>query len=193
MRTAWFTFERPNAMPSPDTVERYLAALDPERRSEFERLRRWVRRTLPDAKETMGYRMPTYEGRERICAIAAQKRHFALYVCESEALERHRRPAAAALESAAAPGMVHQDPPHRHARDRHEVLPGLPRLVPLLHQAHVRLVHERRGLQRVIGALAAEETRRQGPQLLVDQREQVGHGLVVAAAGLRQKPRDLPG
>ena len=77
-------------MPSHDTVEGYLAALDPERRREFERLRSWVRKTLPAAKETMGYRMPTYEGRERICAIAAQKRHFALYVCATDALERHR-------------------------------------------------------------------------------------------------------
>jgi len=79
----------------PATVPAYLASLPQERRAEFEVLREWVRGVLPDAVETMGYGMPTYEkrsheGSERICAIACQKRYLALYLCESDALERHR-------------------------------------------------------------------------------------------------------
>jgi len=74
----------------PATVPDYLASLPPKKRPEFEALRDWVREVLPNARETMGYKMPTYEGRGKICAIAAQKRHFALYLCESDTLERHR-------------------------------------------------------------------------------------------------------
>ena len=74
MRTAWTTAARVHSMPAKErSVRAYLAALPPERRKEFARLRAWVRKVLPAAKETMGYRMPTYESREPICAIAAKR------------------------------------------------------------------------------------------------------------------------
>jgi len=74
----------------PATVPAYVASLPSAKRAEFEQLRDWVRNVLPDAAETMAYKMPTYEGSEKICAIAAQKRYFALYVCDTDTLERHR-------------------------------------------------------------------------------------------------------
>lgn len=77
---------------APATPEAYVAALPPARREEFEALLALVRGALPGARETMGYRMPTFEVEGvRVCAAAAQKRHLALYVCESSALERHRQ------------------------------------------------------------------------------------------------------
>ena len=75
----------------PATISAYLAALPPERRKEFREIRTWVRKVLPKARETMGYRMPTYESAgesgQEICAIAAQKHYFSLYVCASNALD----------------------------------------------------------------------------------------------------------
>jgi uncharacterized protein YdhG (YjbR/CyaY superfamily) len=72
------------------SVSQYLQGLDPERRQALSELRNWVRLVLPDARETLLYRMPTYELGRPVCAIAAQKHHLALYVCEAPALERHR-------------------------------------------------------------------------------------------------------
>ena len=74
----------------PTTVPAYVASLPSDKRQEFEVLRKWVRGVLPRATETMGYKVPTYEGREKICAISAQKRYFALYLCDTDALDRHR-------------------------------------------------------------------------------------------------------
>jgi uncharacterized protein YdhG (YjbR/CyaY superfamily) len=91
MRTAWHTLGSQHGLPArPTTVPAYLASLPSRKRAEFEALRDWVRGVLPDAAETMSYKMPTYEGRGKICAIAAQKRYFALYICETDTLERHR-------------------------------------------------------------------------------------------------------
>ena len=74
------------------TPAAYVAALEPERRREFAKLRAFVRKNLPKARETMSYKMPTYElAGQRVCAIAAQKRYLALYLCESRALDRQRR------------------------------------------------------------------------------------------------------
>jgi len=91
MRTAWTTAARNHStLAKGASVSAYLASLEPARRKEFERLRAWVRKVLPNAKETMAYKMPTYEGREPICSIASQKRHFALYVCELGVLDQYR-------------------------------------------------------------------------------------------------------
>jgi len=76
----------------PTTVSGYIRAIAADRRNEFEELRAWVRSALPRASETMTYRMPTYETADArlICAIAAQKHHLALYVCQPGSLGRHR-------------------------------------------------------------------------------------------------------
>jgi hypothetical protein len=76
----------------PSTVSGYVRSVAADRRREFEELRDWVRGVLPAARETMSYRMPTYEASDGglICAIAAQKHHLALYVCQPELLARHR-------------------------------------------------------------------------------------------------------
>lgn len=73
------------------SVDEYIDTLDPKRRETFCQLRDWIRGTLPEAKETMVYGMPTYEMGRPICAIAAQKRYFCIYLCEAEALNQHRR------------------------------------------------------------------------------------------------------
>lgn len=74
------------------TVPGYVRSVAADRRGELEELRAWVRGVLPAARETMSYRMPTYEAGDGalICAIAAQKHHLALYVCQPQVLARHR-------------------------------------------------------------------------------------------------------
>ena len=72
-------------------VDRYLDALEPERRAALTQLRSLVLDAAPDAVETLKYRMPTYEyGDHVLCAFASQKRYISLYV-DVELLEKHRQ------------------------------------------------------------------------------------------------------
>lgn len=75
----------------PVDVAAYFAALRPERAEALGRVRDVVRRVFPHARETMRYRMPTWEvaGSAKV-AIAAQKNHYALYVLDNDAVRRHR-------------------------------------------------------------------------------------------------------
>lgn len=73
-----------------DEVDAYLLDLEPGRRAALSELRSLVLETVPDAVETMRYRMPTYELEGRVlCAIASQKRYMSLYMA-TELVERHR-------------------------------------------------------------------------------------------------------
>ena len=61
----------------------------------------------------------------------------------------------------------------------------------LIHQAQVRLVHQRRRLQGVIPALARQVVRGERPQLVVDQRHEPLSGVRVAPPQLPQHPRHI--
>ena len=75
---------------SKEQVKAYLADLAPERQTALTELRSLILETVPDAVETMKYRMPTYEyGPGVLCAFASQKQYMSLYV-EVEAVEQHR-------------------------------------------------------------------------------------------------------
>ena len=94
-------------------------------------------------------------------------------------VERDARLAAAALQRVARARALDQDLPHRVRRDRAEVRAVLPALRAVLQQLQVRLVDERRRLQRLARALALEIVRGEPPQLGVDQRHQrLERGLV---------------
>jgi len=62
------------------TVDEYVAALPQDVRPVMEELRRAVRRVVPDVRETISYRMPTFvlDGRPLLHA-AAWKKHLGLY------------------------------------------------------------------------------------------------------------------
>ena len=71
-------------------VDEYLGSLHPERRAALTELRSLVLETMPDAVETMRYRMPTYEYRGRVlCSFACQKRYMSLYM-DPKLVENHR-------------------------------------------------------------------------------------------------------
>ena len=82
--------------------------------------------------------------------------------------------ATTALDSLFSARILHQYPPHRLRRSRKEVPPAVPLLNLLhIHQPQVRLVHQRRGLQRLARLLVGQLGGGQFAQLLVDQRQQL--------------------
>ena len=71
-------------------VETYLQELEPERRVALEKLRELVLEVVPDAVETMQYRMPTYDyAGEMLCAFASQKHYMSLYM-DTQVVEKHK-------------------------------------------------------------------------------------------------------
>lgn len=52
----------------PATIDDYLASVSPKRRVLLERLRRTIRKAVPDAEECISYRMPAYRLHGRVIA-----------------------------------------------------------------------------------------------------------------------------
>lgn len=71
-------------------VDLYLDKLEPPRRTALTQVRSLILKTVPDADETMKYKMPTYSYRgSPLAAIASQKRYMSLYM-EPRVVDRHR-------------------------------------------------------------------------------------------------------
>jgi uncharacterized protein YdhG (YjbR/CyaY superfamily) len=62
------------------TVDEYAQALTPGQREQFERVRGIVKRLVPDAEETISYRIPTFKYRGKyLIYFAAFKNHMSVY------------------------------------------------------------------------------------------------------------------
>jgi uncharacterized protein YdhG (YjbR/CyaY superfamily) len=72
------------------SVPDYLAELPDDRRAALTKLRSVLRKAAPDAKEAIAHGMPSYELDGMLYAMASQKNHMALYVCEPEIVDAHR-------------------------------------------------------------------------------------------------------
>jgi uncharacterized protein YdhG (YjbR/CyaY superfamily) len=71
-------------------VDAYLAGLGPDRREAWSELRALVLDVVPDAVETIKYRMPAYEYEGGVlCAFASQKQDLSLYM-DTGLVEQHR-------------------------------------------------------------------------------------------------------
>jgi len=70
-------------------VDQYIEVLAPDRKAALEKIRTLILTTVPEIKETMQYRMPTYELGEVVCAAASQKHYVSLYM-DVELVEEHR-------------------------------------------------------------------------------------------------------
>ena len=71
-------------------VNVYIQEQDPERRTALEELRKLVLETVPDAVETMEYRMPAYDyAGDMLCAFASQKRYMSLYM-DTAVVDKHK-------------------------------------------------------------------------------------------------------
>ena len=64
---------------APKNMDEYIAACAPEVRSILERIRRTVRNAVPDAQETISYRMPTFTLHGVLVHFAAFKKHIGFY------------------------------------------------------------------------------------------------------------------
>ena len=72
-----------------EKVEEYLESLERERRAALTELRSLVLETVPEAVETMRYRMPTYDYKDHmLCAFASQKHYMSLYM-DTDIVDKH--------------------------------------------------------------------------------------------------------
>ena len=72
------------------TVETYLQSLPDERREPLTQIRDLIKITVPQVKESMLYRMPTYEiNGEMLYAIASQKHYMSFYT-DVDIVEQYR-------------------------------------------------------------------------------------------------------
>jgi hypothetical protein len=79
-----------------------------------------------------------------------------------------------------APRAVDQKAAHRLGRDGKEMRAVLPANISLIDEAQIRLVNERRRLERVVGAFAPARARRDPAQFPVHERNQGIEGVAVA-------------
>jgi uncharacterized protein YdhG (YjbR/CyaY superfamily) len=67
-------------MAKPGSVDEYLAALSPERRTIFEALRAAARESAPNATESIAYDMPALKQHNRfVCSYGAYRGHYSLF------------------------------------------------------------------------------------------------------------------
>ncbi len=72
-------------MPSFDD---YLASLSEPERAELERVRQFVRRTVPDVEEGTSYGMPAFKYKKRpLLGIRASKTHLSVFPFSPEAID----------------------------------------------------------------------------------------------------------
>ena len=91
------------------------------------------------------------------------------------------------VAAASCGGPFDEDATHRLGGSGEEVAAVVPALRPIhIHQAEVSLVNQSRGLERLAGLLLGQPLRRQLPQLVVDQRQELLGGLWVALLDGRQ-------
>jgi uncharacterized protein YdhG (YjbR/CyaY superfamily) len=69
----------PATRTTPKNTDEYIAACAPDVRAILERIRLTVRNAVPDAQETISYKMPTFTLRGVLVHFAAFKKHIGLY------------------------------------------------------------------------------------------------------------------
>jgi uncharacterized protein YdhG (YjbR/CyaY superfamily) len=73
------------------SFDQYLATLPDPERAELERIRRVVRRAVPQAEETTSYRMPAFKYRKRpLLGLRASKTHVSVFPFSAEAIDAAR-------------------------------------------------------------------------------------------------------
>lgn len=64
---------------APTTIDEYIALFPPDVRAILERLRATIRQAAPEAKEKIGYGIPTFTLHGNLIHFAAYKNHIGLY------------------------------------------------------------------------------------------------------------------
>lgn len=74
------------------SFDEYLASVPAPERAELERIRRFVRRTVPDAEEATSYGMPAFRYEQRpLLGFKVSKNHLSVFPFSPEAIEAARR------------------------------------------------------------------------------------------------------
>lgn len=71
-------------------VERYLAAISPDRRLKIDALHAVITKSFPSVTIDMKYKMPTYHAGDGWVAIANQKNYVSLYTCGYHHIEEFK-------------------------------------------------------------------------------------------------------
>jgi uncharacterized protein YdhG (YjbR/CyaY superfamily) len=72
-------------------VDDYLASVPEPQKAELERIRRFVRRTVPEAEEGKSYGLPAFKYNERpLLGFRASKNHLSVFPFSPEAVEAAR-------------------------------------------------------------------------------------------------------
>jgi uncharacterized protein YdhG (YjbR/CyaY superfamily) len=64
---------------TPGNIDEYISAFPPEVRTILERIRLTIRKSAPDAEETISYRIPAFRQGGILVYFAAFKHHIGLY------------------------------------------------------------------------------------------------------------------
>jgi hypothetical protein len=91
-----------------------------------------------------------------------------------------------------APGVIDQDTAHQFRSGAEEVSAVLPSNAALVDQMKICLVNQSSGFKGVVQTLAAKETGRQAPQLVVHDRQQLVDCCLVTVTPILEQPGDLP-
>lgn len=63
----------------PDNIDAYIAGFSPEVQAILEQVRQTIHQTVPEAKETIKYDMPTFTLEGNLVHFAAFKKHLGFY------------------------------------------------------------------------------------------------------------------
>lgn len=126
-------------------------------------------------------------GVQRENGYYARRRYIAYLV------DRHACNAMPPLVRAVTPRMIHEDSPHDLRGHAEKVGAVLPVDLALIDEAQVDLMHQRRRLQSMAGALVAKLACGNTPQLGVDQRKQLIERIWIAATPVAEKRSDVAG
>src|SRR5262249_23395901 len=89
-------------------------------------------------------------------------------------------------------GMVDEDSAHRLRGHAEKMCSILPTDLALVDESQVDLMDQRRRLQRVVYALTSKLARRDAPELVVDERQQLLERSCVASTPVGQQRGDAP-
>jgi len=98
----------------------------------------------------------------------------------------------AMLDALLAASLLHENAAHGLCRGREVMAAMFPILLLFrVHQANIRFVHERRGLQGLTHWFPRQHAGRQTPQILVNQRQQLLESVIIAAPDGVQRLSDV--
>ena len=78
-------------MSKPETIDEYLANVEPDAREALERLRRIIRSAAPMAVETITYRVPVFKLNGMLVGFGAAKDHCAFYPCNGAVVKMFKK------------------------------------------------------------------------------------------------------